>query len=77
MSKLHELATLDHTGHSVTKWDPAKPDDVEAARSVFDAMTGAGKQIFAVEGEDRQGRRLTTFDPSVARMMVVPQLKGG
>lgn len=74
---IHEMATLDHTGHSITKWDPARPEEVEMARETFNNMRGKGHQIFAVEGADSQGRRLDSFDPSVARMMVVPQLRGG
>lgn len=73
----HVLEVPDHTGHSITKWDPSNAEEVSIAKATFDALIAAGKRIFAVEGDNNQGRPITTFEASIARMMVLPQLKGG
>lgn len=74
---MSEMFVMDQTGHSITTWDPAVEAEVSAARDQFNTLTGKGYNAFRVEGLDNRGERLTKFDPSAGKIMMVPQLKGG
>jgi hypothetical protein len=73
----HQAITLDTTGHSTTTWDPNVPAEVEAAEEHFDTMIDKGYRAFHIEGSSGQGRRMDRFDPAAAKVMFVPQLRGG
>lgn len=68
---------MDTTGHSSITWDPEKPVEVGVARDAFEKLIKEGYSAFEVEGADQRGRRVTRFDPSVGKLMMVPQLVGG
>jgi hypothetical protein len=73
----HDMNILDQTGHTKISWDPAVEHEVEAAEEHFDLLIARGYNAFRVEGEDRQGARLTRFDPKAREIMMIPQLQGG
>lgn len=72
-----KMEIMDRTGHTTVTWDSSKPTEVEAARDMFDTLTGEGYSAFEVEGADNQGRRVREFDPKAGKIMMVPQLVGG
>lgn len=74
MSDMH---IMDQTGHSTISWDPTKPIEVDVARDAFDKLIKERYNAFRVEGSDRQGERITSFDPKAGKIMMVPQLVGG
>lgn len=71
------MQIMDRTGHSVTTWDPTKPDEVQAAQSMFDTLSRKGYSGFRVEGADNQGERMRSFDPKAGKIMMVMPLVGG
>lgn len=74
----NEMQILDNTGHITISWSPGIQQEIDHAEEIFDDYVGErGYSAFRVQGENQQGARLTEFDPSAARLMLVPQLKGG
>jgi hypothetical protein len=73
----HEMIIPDASGHTSVTWDPAVADEVEVAESTFDDMVGKGYRAFKMTGSGEQGARMDTFDPKAAKVMFVPQLRGG
>lgn len=71
------MQIMDRTGHTSITWDADKPIEVSVAQATFDKLTREGYQAFEVESGDRQGRRMTTFDPKAEKIMMVPHLVGG
>lgn len=72
------MEIIDNTGDTKVLWDKNNETEVAVARAAFDAAKAKGSSIFQVKGKKgEQGQRMTTFDPSVERMVVVPQLVGG
>lgn len=69
---------LGPNGHTEVTWHQGNDEEVAAARATFEAMTSRGYQAFRPgpqKGE--RGGRITTFDPSVERMLLFPALQGG
>jgi hypothetical protein len=73
----HVMNVLDRSGHMRVEWSPTVPAEVDNARDIFDNMTEQGYQAFRVEGADRQGARIKEFDPTAAKIMLIPHLVGG
>jgi len=73
---MSEMQVLDRTGHTKVEWDPENDAEVASARAMFTDMTGRGYRAFAA-GNGKPGRRLDTFDPDVAEMVLVPHIQGG
>lgn len=72
-STLHQL---DHTGDTELKWDPDKPEEVEAARAAFDALMKKRYLAYEVKpGNERE--QIRKFNPSAHRIVMSPQLVGG
>lgn len=55
-------------------WDKSKPDEVEKARKVFNDLKSKGYQAF---GGDRLNSILSSFDPNVSRIALLPPIVGG
>jgi hypothetical protein len=72
----NSLAVLDHTGDTRIEWDPEKPDEVAAARKMFDELKE--KRYLAYRaGENAEPTMIRKFDPSAAKIVMTPQLVGG
>lgn len=71
------MQVMDPTGHTSVEWNADNHDEVEAARSTFETMTGKGYQAFSVNRRGQQDERMRTFDPSAEKILLIPQLRGG
>lgn len=74
------LAVMNRTGDTKTIWDPNNADEVASAREQFDRLVATKKfSAFRVSNEDpnKQGQRMTEFDPSAGRIIFVPPVQGG
>lgn len=72
-----EIAQMDRTGDSKNIWNIDVPEEVEAARAVFNSLTGQGYRAFHVNKDGEKGERMDSFVPKAGKMIMVPQLKGG
>lgn len=75
--KLSELQILDVSGHLTFFWNPSNREEVEHAEEHFQDYIDKGYKAFRVQGQDQQGSRMESFDPTAAKVMMVPQLRGG
>lgn len=71
------MQIMDPTGHTSITWDIDRPVEVSVAKETFDRLLREGYRAFEVEGADRQGRAITTFDPKAGKLMMVPHHVGG
>jgi hypothetical protein len=74
MENIMYMNVLDKTGHTSHEWDKNKPDEVEAARTLFNALTSKGYRAFT---GGQNGKRMDKFDSNAEEMTLVPQLVGG
>jgi hypothetical protein len=68
---------LDRSGHTKHIWNADNEAEVEAARTLYDALTRKGYRAFNVKKDGEEGTRMDTFDPEAEKMILVPQLVGG
>jgi hypothetical protein len=73
----HFMNIMNVLGHTKISWNPDVAVEVDAARSTFEDLTAEGYNAFRVDGEGRQGTRLSSFDPSATEILLIPQLRGG
>jgi cytochrome c556 len=80
----HVMNVMDRTGHTTVSWDPTDALAVKAAKAKFDEYKRQGYTAFALENKetngvtvDEKGRRLDTFDETVGKVLMIPQLRGG
>lgn len=72
------MEILDSNGDTKVMWDQHNEAEVAVAKAAFDAARAKGASVFKVKGKQgERGRRLDEFDPTVERMIVVPQMVGG
>lgn len=62
---------------TVIKWNPENEVEVRMARETFDRYVREHFSMFVMDEDEEQGRRLREFDPTVAGIIAVPQLRGG
>src|SRR5262245_19867281 len=60
-------------------WDANKPDDVAAAKLVFDELRSKNYLAFKVKGDngDKDDEQIHEFDPNARRMILTPQMQAG
>lgn len=73
----HQLVVLDESGDSKIIWDADNQDEVDAAKSTFDSLRKKGYVAYSVNRKGDAGEVMTKFDPSVEKVILAPQLKGG
>jgi len=72
-----EMMILDQTGDTKTVWDANNPDEVEVARTQFNALKKKGYLAYAVKKGGERGARMDTFDPAAESMILAPAMAGG
>ena len=72
------MAVMGEPGDTKHIWDKRKEEEVEAARTLFKALTKKGYRAFHVTGKDgEKGEQMNEFDPNAERVILVPQMAGG
>lgn len=72
---MHEL---NPTGDTRVMWDKGNKDEVDAARTQFNALRKKGFMAYRAEGkEGARGEVISEFDPEAERIILVKQLVGG
>lgn len=75
--KMGELAIIDNTGDTKVIWDKTNEDEVEAAEEQFDSLIDKGFTAYKVKKDGGKGRKITKFDPSAGKIIMVPKIVGG
>lgn len=77
---MHELRVFCELGDNPIRWDPNDPVSVEAAKAAVEGIKAKFPgSIFFKMGRFGRGRgeQIKDFDPSLGRILVVPQRAGG
>jgi hypothetical protein len=72
-----ELRVVDGRGDTKLMWDPSRPDEVSAARKLFDELKKKGHNAYAVKKKGEPGEKITTFDPAMGKIIMAPAMSGG
>ncbi|MBI4060138.1 MAG: hypothetical protein HY403_01780 [Elusimicrobia bacterium] len=72
-----EMAVMGRGGDARISWDKSKPDEVEAARKVFDDLRGKGYLGFTVTMDGDKGEQVTEFDQDAEKIILAPPIRGG
>jgi len=73
-----EMAIMDKTGDSKLIWDPAVPEEVEAARNTFEKLRNKKSYVaYTVKDDGEKGEVLHSFDPNIARIIMAPAMVAG
>ncbi len=57
-------------------WDLDKPDEIAAAKAIFDSLTKKGYLAYRFQG-DKKGTHIRHFDPNAEKIILTPALRGG
>jgi len=77
-AKRHVMRIMGTPGDTRQTWDPARPDEVAAAKKVYDELKEKRYAAFRVDKESgNRGEQMREFDPNAAMMILVPPMAGG
>lgn len=72
------FAVLDQGGDTKHMWDKNNPDEVVAARVLFDTLVGEKRmQAYSVKRNGEPGQRIREFDPEAEKIIFQPAMVGG
>ena len=73
-----EMRVLCGEGDRKQIWDPKVKDEVEDAKESFKRLIGKGYKAYEVDKKgNKTSREVTDFDPSLGKLIMVPQIVGG
>jgi len=73
----NEMALLDGTGDTKVIWDPKNADEVDAAKTQFNALRKKGFIAYTVNKKGDKGEIIREFDPDAEKIILSPPLAGG
>jgi hypothetical protein len=76
-SPIGTMNILDSSGHRQVHWDMSNSKDIAAAQKTFDRLAKQGYAAFgSMKGADAK-QAVTTFDPAIEELVMVPRIVGG
>jgi len=76
---MNRLRIMCREGDRQIEWSPDDPASVALAKREFDDwLSRPGRLAFSFKRPHlEEGEKITTFDPHVAEIILVPQMRGG
>jgi hypothetical protein len=71
-----KLSVMDSSGDKEVRWHPDSPDEVAAAKAIFDAVRKRGYMVYS-QPAGGSGVALGQFDADVETMIAVPPIVAG
>jgi hypothetical protein len=68
---------MDETGHRQLHWDVCNAKEIAAAQKTFDRLIQRGHVAFGASSKSDLKRTITTFDPTMEEVVMVPRIVGG
>lgn len=68
---------MDETGHRQVHWDLSNSKEIAAAQKTFDRLIQRGHTAFGASNKSDLKRAITTFDPTMEEVIMVPRIVGG
>lgn len=76
-SQIGAMKILDNSGHRQVEWDMSNSKEIAAAQKTFDRLIKQGYAGFgSLKGSDAR-QAVTTFDPTMEEVVMVPRIVGG
>jgi hypothetical protein len=64
-------------GHVTLRWYRNRSEDIDNAHKTFNDLRAKGYSCFALEKGGKKGEKITTFDPRLKGIILVPAFQGG
>jgi hypothetical protein len=68
---------MDETGHRQLSWDLCNAKEIATAKKTFDRLLQRGHAAFGASTKSGIKRTITTFDPALEEVVMVPRIVGG
>ncbi|HEU4376154.1 MAG TPA: hypothetical protein VFS02_21855 [Telluria sp.] len=68
---------LDESGHRQVTWEASNAKEIAAAQKTFDRLIRHGYAAFGATARTGPMHALTTFDPTMDDVVMVPRIVGG
>ena len=71
------MCILGPEGDTKITWDPVSENEIEVARKEFDDYMTKNYSAYTVDNNGKKGVKLTSFNPFVGKIILVPPVTGG
>lgn len=72
-----EICVMNESGDTRLSWDEDNEVEVAAARKMFDDLKAKGYVGYAMDKKGEKGEVIRSFDPSLEKIVMAPQMRGG
>jgi hypothetical protein len=77
ITKMGELSVLAPDGTQKLTWDPLNPGEALSIKKHFDQFLDNGYSAFILNESGGEGKKISAFDVSAQKIILVPKLGGG
>jgi hypothetical protein len=75
---MHVIHEIDGSGDTRHIWDPENPDEVAAAKALYDKLVGEKRyRAYSVMPNGDKSAGVREFDPAAEKLIFSPPLQGG
>lgn len=72
------MSVMDRSGDTKVIWDPARQEEVDAAKKTFDRLVKKSRYMaYRVDKGGDKGEVIREFDPSAEKLILAPPMVGG
>jgi len=71
------LKVMDGSGDSNLIWSADSPDEVAAARLLYDNLKSKKYNAYGVKANGDKGELISDFDPGLQKIIMAPAMRGG
>jgi hypothetical protein len=68
---------MDDTGHRQLNWNMSNAKEIAAAQKAFDRLVRQGHAAFGARNRLDPKQAITSFDPTMEELVIVPRIVGG
>jgi hypothetical protein len=76
-SPIGEMNIMDDSGHRQVNWNMSNAKEIAAAQKTFDRLVKHGYAAFGSTKRLEPKHAITTFDPTMEELIMVPRIVGG
>lgn len=76
-SPIGEMNIMDGSGHRQVNWNMSNSKEIAAAQKTFDLLARQGYAAFGSQKRSDPKQAITTFDPTMEELVMVPRIVGG
>jgi hypothetical protein len=76
-SPIGAMNIMDESGHRQVNWDMSNAREIAAAQKTFDRLVRQGYAAFGAMNRTDPKQTVTTFDPAMEELVMVPRIVGG